>query len=100
MRRLYCHTPWPYPGSSAGWSSSGAGFGSIITGFRSSPRVNNRNIGREGLGLCWSGSAFIVLLLPRPPARVRAKAEKKGPSPLRVMALCLSVWLLSGYITR
>jgi hypothetical protein len=33
-------------------------------------------------------------------ARSREGGEKKGPSPLRVMALCLSVLLLSGYITR
>jgi hypothetical protein len=70
-----------------------------MTGFRSSPGVSNRNIGREGLGLCWSGSAFIVLLLPRPPDARRRRRKKKAIT-LAGDGLCLSVLLLSGYITR
>jgi len=71
-----------------------------MTGFRSSLGVSNRNIGREGLGLCWSGSAFIVLLLPRPPdARWREGGKKRaitfaGDGPLSISLT------LSGYITR
>ena len=63
-----------------------------MTGFRLSLGVSNRNIGREGLGLCWSGSAFDILSLLCPAhaswrqgglsteARSR-EAKKKGHYP-------------------